>query len=162
MNERKIICALENIAEAIRCAAKVHAPRKTIRLVLTSFYIVHKPSQPKGIMINTSCRNTEKIVVTLAPVDEDGKVEKLDGNPTAKILTGSGTVKVVDGLTVEVIPNDGFVGELSAEIDADAAAGPRVNVLTETIVVDVVAPEVVPKDAVTLGATVATVPKVQV
>lgn len=160
MNERKIIHALDHIAEAIRLAAKVHKPCKRIRLVVVGFYIVHKPKKREPIMINTSCRNTEKIVVTLAPVDEDGKTEKLDGNPTAKILTGNGSVNVVDGLTVEVIPADGFVGELSAEIDADAAAGPRENVLAETIVVDVVAPEVVPKDAITLGATVATVSKV--
>ena len=150
--------SLHEVAMAIRGLGKVPKPSKTIRLAVTGLFILSKPRSKETGMINTSCRNTEFVRVALAPLDEDGVTEKLDGDPTASVKAGSGKA-TVKGLSVDIVPDDGFVGTLTVEIDADAAAGARVNVISETVTIDVVAPEVIPKDAVTLGATVTTLPK---
>lgn len=107
-------------------------------------------------MFNTTCRNNQKVVINLRPVGPNGEPEPLDGPPTVQMTQGAGNAvaTVLDPNTIEIVPNDGFEGPIEVEIDADAAAGPETQILTETVHVDVFHP-----NAVSLGLTTSVVPK---
>jgi hypothetical protein len=153
-----IATSLDKVANAINRVADglvTPAPKEpmAVRLAVVGLYIYPK-SRKKGKMINTSCRSNEKVRISLAPLGPDGEPEKLDGAASGSVTSGSGTVEQVDDLTVDILPADGFEGTLIVDITGDAAEGPAVKVLTETVTVTVFHP-----DAVTLGATSQVLPK---
>jgi len=101
-----------------------------------NFYI-HNPVSKEKQMIELTCTNEEKILVTVNPTTSTGKPTKLDGAVSVTVESGSGSAVVQeDGLSFYLISGDD-AGDTTFVVTADADLGEGVVSISDAIILHV-------------------------
>ncbi len=90
--------------------------------------------QKKGgeIMLELKCTNEEKVKVTAIPVTTTGKPAALDGAVKVTVISGEGTVEMVDNTSFYCLSSNN-PGDTEYLVEADADLGEGVITISDNI-----------------------------
>jgi len=129
--EHPYLDLLKRLVEAVEKLVAGSKPREA-----TLAYNVAAPTPKETRMLDLNCTNEEKILVTVTPKTTTGKVAELDGPIVVSVVTGNGSVEMVDDRSFFVVSGDD-PGDTSYLVDGDADLGSGVVDVQDTIVLHV-------------------------
>lgn len=87
-------------------------------------------------MLEVSCSDVQKVLVTLNPITQSGKPAKIDGAVAVEVQSGDATFEVqADGLSFFVISAN--PGDTSYLVSADADLGAGVENISDVVLLHV-------------------------